>query len=1149
MFPRHPWLLAWTALVLAQDEPLDRPIPPSPFDREIALELDTGDPSPFQDHGPTESVEYTAEFEGKLHVWAISELDVVLQVEEPGTQEILEYDDASGGGITPYLRFDVRAGEQLDIFVIGKSDAPDATGPVALHLVASPETASSREVAAMARRMDDEARELLDQRDLAGARRLTAEALAALLDVAGTHHSQKVADASWNLAITAHEAGSARTSLEALARAFPHYARTMPATHDQLLDARSNLAYSLDEAGDPSSARVQWEAVLRARERTLPEDDPELLFSRANLAASLESAGEHARARALLESVLASYERTLPADHPDVLLARGNLASSLESLGDFAGARAHNESVLAVYERTLPADDVDLLNARASLAFSILDAGDIQGARALQEAVLAGFERTLPEDHIDLLMARTNLASSMRAMGDHAAARAMNEAAVAGFERIFPEGHPNLLRARGNLAVSIEAVGDPAAARAVREALLAGFERVLPEDHPDVLAARTNLATSMEAMGDVDGARALLESVLADSERVFPRDHPDLFDARASLAYLLSAAGELAQARALQEAVLEARERTLPEGHPDVSHARSRLVLTMAAMGDLAEAREHLPALCAGMRTRVLDALALAPRQARDVVGTEDFRLAVLTFLSESSGAPLHRVFELTETMRSVAGEAARSLARFGADPELAPILGEAASVRRTLNDLIATGGDRDAEAFSAELLRLSLERDRLERDARRRLEDRGVVTRPIEVAALTAALGEDEALVGYRRLSHGYDRDAGRLTRDDADRLIAHVLRADGTLSRVDLGRAAELAELAAAWRPAHSSSPSRGLGGEEQDLGPSSSVGGELRARLLDPVLALLGDEERRLHVCADGFLFGVPLDALPVEGGVVGDRWRLVNEVSFARLLAPGEPVSGDRGLLALGGVDYDAGVVSREGASALRDDASQFPALAETGAEARSIAKLFEARTGVESDVLEGRHATKPTLREHAAGKGYLHLATHGWFAPETVLSMLDEMDRAGTGMDVEDRLTGMAPMLLCGLALAGANGGRDSLGRVPGILTAEELCSLDLSQCELAVLSACETNVGIRRAGQGIQSLQAALYAAGARTSITSLWKVDDAATRRLMEVFYSNLWLDEMPKSEARWAAKKSLREEGHPPRDWAGWVMTGNPD
>jgi CHAT domain-containing protein len=96
---------------------------------------------------------------------------------------------------------------------------------------------------------------------------------------------------------------------------------------------------------------------------------------------------------------------------------------------------------------------------------------------------------------------------------------------------------------------------------------------------------------------------------------------------------------------------------------------------------------------------------------------------------------------------------------------------------------------------------------------------------------------------------------------------------------------------------------------------------------------------------------------------------------------------------------------------------------------------------------------------------------------------------------------------------------------------------------------LAVLSACETNVGIRRAGQGVQSLQTALYAAGPRTSITSLWRVVDAATRKLMEHLYTNLCIENMPKAEALWRAKVAVRIANHPVRDWAGWVLTGDPE
>ena len=89
-----------------------------------------------------------------------------------------------------------------------------------------------------------------------------------------------------------------------------------------------------------------------------------------------------------------------------------------------------------------------------------------------------------------------------------------------------------------------------------------------------------------------------------------------------------------------------------------------------------------------------------------------------------------------------------------------------------------------------------------------------------------------------------------------------------------------------------------------------------------------------------------------------------------------------------------------------------------------------------------------------------------------------------------------------------------------------------------------MLSACETNVGLRRAGRD-QSLQSALHAAGARTAITSLWKVDDAR-RGLFEVFYEAV---EDSKADALWQAKMALRAEGHPMRDWAGWVLGGDPE
>ena len=37
--------------------------------------------------------------------------------------------------------------------------------------------------------------------------------------------------------------------------------------------------------------------------------------------------------------------------------------------------------------------------------------------------------------------------------------------------------------------------------------------------------------------------------------------------------------------------------------------------------------------------------------------------------------------------------------------------------------------------------------------------------------------------------------------------------------------------------------------------------------------------------------------------------------------------------------------------------------------------------------------------------------------------------------------------------------------------------------------------------------------------------------------------------ISKLGKADALWQAKMALRAEGHPLRDWAAWVLTGDPD
>ena len=289
--PMLPASLACLALAIAQEA---EPVPGTPFDRVMELELTESDEPAIEGHGPTTLAEYEVQFDGTLHIWTASELDLFLQVDDAAEARPLASDGDSGGGTTPYLELEVEKGDWLVVLVAGD---PGATGSLSLHLIATPESEAGRLAEAAAQNALRESARLIGEGRQVDARDVMATVLAEVIDTTGPDHPD-------------------------------------------LLAARFNLASSMYEMGDLAGARALEESVLAAFERILPADHPDLLSARLNLARSMEAMGDLAGARALQESVLAARERILPADHPDLLRARNNLASSMHEMGDLAGARA-----------------------------------------------------------------------------------------------------------------------------------------------------------------------------------------------------------------------------------------------------------------------------------------------------------------------------------------------------------------------------------------------------------------------------------------------------------------------------------------------------------------------------------------------------------------------------------------------------------------------------------------------------------------------------------------------------------------------------------------------------------------------------------------------------------------------------------------
>ncbi|RCJ42070.1 hypothetical protein A6770_35275 [Nostoc minutum NIES-26] len=94
--------------------------------------------------------------------------------------------------------------------------------------------------------------------------------------------------------------------------------------------------------------------------------------------------------------------------------------------------------------------------------------------------------------------------------------------------------------------------------------------------------------------------------------------------------------------------------------------------------------------------------------------------------------------------------------------------------------------------------------------------------------------------------------------------------------------------------------------------------------------------------------------------------------------------------------------------------------------------------------------------------------------------------------------------------------------------------------------ELLVLSACETAEGDKRAALGLAGVA---IQAGARSTLASLWSVDDASGTQLISKFYQELATKKVTKAEALRQAQLSLLKDPdyRHPVHWAPYILLGN--
>lgn len=1010
------------------------------------------------------------------------------------------------------------------------------------------------------------------------------------------------------LAVTASATADEDTELAARLRASRSAdSTTLSMAEDRLSSARAavsdsdslllllplaNVGRVHEILGNWGPAIEHYDTARALAERQLPPDDPRLALPLRDLANVLRIVNATQPAEEFFGRAIALQEEHLGAgaELAESLRQRVRLWLNLGRLEEAeadadraltmdrnaatlqARARVHDTKgefaeALVVYEEALTAarteygpDHVGLGDVLNDFSRHLQLRGDLERARAMLEEALAIMLQHFDEQHIYVVVIRGNLAELLSKEGDYAAAIRLIREQLDATIAAFGDEHPRVAGVMNNLAGNQLLADEPEEALALYEQSLDIYRAAYGDDHEMVGRGLSNVAGVLEelalydeaerrlreslailgsnpgedsfyfvhaelslgeqylASGKLEEASQVLPDAVADVERVLGRDNAFTLEGLSSLGDLALAQDRPEDAR---EHWLTAFERS-GDRHPLRAEIAARLArlelgsdpLNAFEFALLAEdiGREHLRLLSRGASQ--VDALRYARSRTRGL------DLAVDAAIRIDEDAITTRLFDALIRSRAIVFDemAERALtARSSDDSELAAAREDLRAARVRLAQLLSDPSNRLDEA----------ERDALVADAfaaRDRAEER------------LAATSDDYR---RRRISQQVGGPEVRARLDPADRLVSYLrfetaaepryaaLVSDASSTEiVSLGDAQSIDDAVEQWR--------RAVRDGALPPGPLSIAAvqryrdemGALRERLWDPLG--VSDSVSRVFIVPDGSLHHLNLAALPAAGGgYLLQEAPLLQHLSAERDLVE-EFASSGRGLLAVGDVRFGerADIEGDGRCQELRG--LSFSPLPSTRAEVEALGRLW---TRDEATLLERDDANEDAVLRAAADKAVLHFATHGFFLGEEC------------GLP-------QSPLLRSGLALAHANE-RDSELEHDGILTGEEILSMNLDGVERVVLSACDTGLGDLVEGAGLLGLRRAFRWSGAQSLITSLWSVDDEATRELMVAFYEAD--DAASTAEALRAAQLRLLDErrqqgfSEHPYYWGSFVAAGS--
>jgi len=293
----------------------------------------------------------------------------------------------------------------------------------------------------------------------------------------------------------------------------------------------------------------------------------------------------------------------------------------------------------------------------------------------------------------------------------------------------------------------------------------------------------------------------------------------------------------------------------------------------------------------------------------------------------------------------------------------------------------------------------------------------------------------------------------------------------------------------------------------------------------------------------ISADGLLHAVNFSAIKLQDGSIIEEHKIIRRILSSRNLDKINKELPISHISLFGGIDYNqqnSSTFNQEEESSktiiLRNRNREnvtWGYLSGTKDECTLIQKISK-KYEIKTNFFSGKEGTEEAFYQTSKlkNKFILHFASHGF----SELNILGDNPKS---FETD-------PLSRTGLVFAGANrksGDKyEELNRNDGIAFGTEVAKQSFDNCELLVLSACETGLGLLKGKEGVFGLQRAFKISGVNKIIASLWQVPDKQTAEFFSIFYTILF-ENKSVSNAFHEAQLAMKNK-YDPYFWAGFLL-----